>query len=165
MIEFRNADIHELPAIVNIYNSTIEGRMVTADTEPVTVESRMKWFKEHDDSRRPLWTIYNEGEMIGWASVQSFYGRPAYNATAELSIYLHEAHREKGYGGQVIDHVINSCGRLGIKTLLGFIFAHNLPSIRLFEKKGFTVWGHFPRIANLDGIERDLVILGRRVND
>jgi hypothetical protein len=52
---------------------------------------------------------------------------------------------------------------LGVSTLLGFIFAHNTPSLRLVEKHGFTRWGCLPRVAVLDGVERDLAILGRRV--
>jgi phosphinothricin acetyltransferase len=34
----------DLPAIIDIYNATIPGRMVTADLEPITVESRLRWF-------------------------------------------------------------------------------------------------------------------------
>ncbi|MDZ4938569.1 N-acetyltransferase, partial [Clostridium perfringens] len=45
----------DLPAIVDIYNSTISGRKVTADLEPVTVESRIEWFEEHSNDFRPLW--------------------------------------------------------------------------------------------------------------
>ncbi|WP_339382997.1 GNAT family N-acetyltransferase, partial [Klebsiella aerogenes] len=62
--------------------------MVTADTMPVTVESREEWFNEHNPGKRPLWVIENpSGEIIGWVSFQSFYGRPAYDATVEISIY------------------------------------------------------------------------------
>jgi len=43
----RAATEADLPAIVEIYNSTIPGRMVTADLEPVTVESRRAWFQAH----------------------------------------------------------------------------------------------------------------------
>ena len=42
----RYASEADLPAIVAIYNSTVPSRMVTADTEPVTVESRLAWFRE-----------------------------------------------------------------------------------------------------------------------
>jgi len=38
-IVIRDATIDDLPAIVDIYNSTVSGRMATADTEPVTVQS------------------------------------------------------------------------------------------------------------------------------
>ena len=52
---------------------------------------------------------------------------------------------------------------LGVATLLGFIFGHNGPSLALFRKFGFADWGRLPGVAALDGVERDLVILGRRV--
>jgi L-amino acid N-acyltransferase YncA len=164
MLEFRNATREDLPVIVEIYNSTVPGRMVTADTEPVSVESRFQWFQDHEPSRRPLWIVCSENQPVGWVSFQSFYGRPAYNATAEISIYVHENFRGIGFGKQILDHAMQKCESLQIKTLLGYIFAHNLPSINLFREKGFSEWGLFPKIAVLDGIERDLVILGKRVN-
>ena len=97
-LTFRNAAMDDQPRIVDIYNSTIAGRMVTADTEPVTAESRMKWFNAHEPVHRPLWMVTADGKTIGWVSFQSFYGRPAYNATAEISIYLDETARGHGYG-------------------------------------------------------------------
>lgn len=162
---FRDAAINDLPRIVDIYNSIVAGRMVTADTEPVAVESRVAWFNAHDRSARPLWMAFDGSVNIGWVSYQWFYGRPAYNGTAELSIYLDEKARGKGYGEKILQHAIESCGRLNIKTLLGYIFAHNERSLKLFSKMGFEQWGHFPRIAELDGIERDLIIVGKRINE
>lgn len=163
-LQYRDATIHDLPRIVEIYNSIIAGRMVTADTEPVPLDSRLNWFHAHEPVRRPLWMVIDNGKNIGWVSFQSFYGRPAYDGTAELSIYLDESERNKGYGSQILQHALNSCERLKIKTLLGYIFAHNLPSLKLFKKSGFAEWGYFPGIAILDGIERDLIIVGKRVN-
>ncbi|MBL7698147.1 MAG: N-acetyltransferase [Chitinophagaceae bacterium] len=163
-LQYRNAVIGELSRIVEIYNSTIPGRMVTADTDPVTVESRVAWFNAHDPGHRPLWMVMNESDNIGWVSFQWFYGRPAYNGTAEISIYLDERARGKGYGRQILQHAMNSCERLKIKTLLGYIFAHNVPSLKLFRNAGFDNWGHFPRVAVLDEVERDLIIVGKRIN-
>lgn len=161
---FRNATLHDLPAIVDIYNSTIPGRMVTADTEPVSVESRVKWLEDHTPDKRPLWVVLDDaGSMVGWVSFKSFYGRPAYQATVEISIYLHTAARGKGYGQNILQHVLNSCPALGIKTVLGFIFAHNEPSLKLFRKLGFTDWALLPNIAQLDDTERSLIIVGKRV--
>jgi phosphinothricin acetyltransferase len=164
-LHYRDASIDDLPRIVEIYNSVIAGRTVTADTEPVPVESRITWFEAHDNERRPLWMVMNANRNIGWVSYQWFYGRPAYNGTAEVSIYLDEKERGKGFGEIILQHAMNSCERLHIKTLLGYIFAHNLPSLKLFRKMGFTDWGYFPRIAVLDGVERDLIIAGKRINE
>ncbi|PFN97758.1 N-acetyltransferase [Bacillus sp. AFS076308] len=159
----RDAEKKDMPIIVDIYNSTIPGRMVTADLEPVSVESRLQWFYDHSPVFRPLWVVETNGEICAWVSFQSFYGRPAYNATAEVSIYIHHNFRGKKLGKFLIQKAIDTCPELGIKTLLGFIFGHNEPSIKLFTSFGFEKWAHLPDVAELDGVERDLLILGKRV--
>lgn len=163
-LRFRNAVQDDLPKIVEIYNSTIPTRMVTADTEPVSVESRQKWFEEHNLTKRPLWVIEDESNtIIGWVSFQSFYGRPAYDGTVEISIYLDVAQRGKGLGKLILQYCIDNAPKFGVKTLLGFIFSHNEPSLRLFRHFGFEDWATLPNIAVLDGQERGLKILGKRI--
>ncbi len=157
----RDATEADLPAIVEIYNTAIPGRMATADTEPVSVESRRAWFAEHDPGRRPLWVALADGHIVGWLSFQSFYGRPAYHATAEISVYVSSSKQRAGIGRALLTRAIEQAPRLGLKTLLGFIFGHNDPSLRLFESFGFQRWGILPRVAELDGVERDLIIVGR----
>lgn len=159
----RDAVEADLPAIVEIYNATIPGRIVTADTEPVTIESRLPWFRAHDSRTRPLWVIEDRGGVCAWLSFNSFYGRPAYRHTAEVSIYVAESHRRRGVGRALLQRAIAAAPDCEVHTLLGFIFGHNEPSLRLFAAHGFERWGHFPRVAVLDGIERDLIIVGLRV--
>ncbi|MDQ1149238.1 GNAT family N-acetyltransferase [Sphingobacterium zeae] len=163
-LKFRNAEQQDLPYIVEIYNSTIASRMVTADTEPVSVASRQKWFDEHSALKRPLWMVEDENnQLLGWVSFQSFYGRPAYDATVEISIYLNEQQRGRGLGKQILQYCMDKAPDFGVHTLLGFIFAHNLASIALFEKMGFEEWANLPNIATLDQEERSLKILGIRI--
>jgi phosphinothricin acetyltransferase len=162
-VQFRNALLSDLPVIVDIYNTTIPSRMVTADVDPVTVESREPWFHAHVPGKRPLWIAETEGRVAGWVSMQSFYGRPAYNATVEISIYLHPDFRGKGLGKTALAYAMEQCPSLGVENLLGFIFAHNYPSLQLFAKMGFEEWAHMPGIAELDGIKRSLKILGKKI--
>jgi len=159
----RDATEADLPAIIAIYNATIAGRIAIADTERVSVESRYDWFHEHNPSARPLWVDVDDEVVAGWLSFQSFYGRPAYHATAELSVYVASDCQRKGIGNALLTKAIEHAPRLGLKTLLGFIFAHNDASLRLFEKLGFQHWGVLPRVAELDGVECDLIIVGRSV--
>ena len=164
MLNYRNATQKDLPGIVEIYNSTVPTRMVTADTEIVTVADKQKWFEAHNSTNRPLWIVENdEKKMIGWVSFQSFYGRPAYDATVEISIYLREDERYKGYGKEILSFCIEKAPSMGVKTLLGYIFSHNEPSLKLFTHFGFEVWATLPNIALIDGIERGLKILGKRI--
>jgi phosphinothricin acetyltransferase len=161
-MEIRDAIATDLPTIVEIYNASIPSRMATADTELISVESRLSWFREHSPTSRPLWVIENEQQIAGWLSFRSFYGRPAYQKTAELSLYISPHFHRQGMGKRLLERAIAKSPELGLHTLVGFIFAHNLPSLNLFSKYHFQPWGYLPRIAELDGIERDLVIVGCR---
>jgi len=130
----RLATRDDLARIVEIYNATIPSRRVTADTEPVSVESRVAWFEDHNPGSRPLWVVELEGRIAAWLSFSSFYGRPAYDKTAELSIYVDEAFRKLGLGSYLLTQAISHAPSLKLDTLLGFIFGHNQESLRLFEK-------------------------------
>ncbi|MGI4861475.1 MAG: GNAT family N-acetyltransferase [Janthinobacterium lividum] len=160
---FRDARPEDLPAIVAIYNSTVASRAVTADLEPVPVASRAAWFDAHTPQRRPLWVAERAGELTGWLSLSDFYGRPAYAASVEVSIYLAPSARGQGLGRAFLERAIAQAPALGVQTLLGFIFGHNEASRALFRKHGFDDWGFLPRVALLDDVERDLVIVGRRI--
>jgi len=162
-MQIRDASIDDLAAIVAIYNAAIPGRMATADLAPVGVESRRQWFDEHLPGSRPLWVLEEAGAIVGWLSLQSFYGRPAYHATAEVSVYVAPDAQRRGYAQKLVARAIERAEEFGITTLLAFIFGHNEPSLALFRSFGFETWGHLPRVAELDGIERDLLILGRRI--
>jgi phosphinothricin acetyltransferase len=157
----RHAELPDLPRIVEIYNTTVPGRMVTADTEPISVESRVVWFHHHNPEHRPLWVMEQNGAIAGWLSFHSFYGRPAYHITAELGIYVAPEFRRQGVGRSLLTQAIQEAPQFGLENLLGFIFGHNEPSLQLFKAFGFQQWGYLPKVAELDGIKRDLVILGR----
>ena len=79
----RLATREDLPAIVEIYNATIPSRLVTADLEPVSIESRIEWFTQHKPDFRPLWVAERHGQIAGWLSFSTFYGRPAYKKAIE----------------------------------------------------------------------------------
>jgi L-amino acid N-acyltransferase YncA len=163
-VRIRDAVAADLPAIVEIYNSTIPSRVVSADTEPVSVEQRLPWFDEHEPSRRPIWVMESAGEVVGWLSLSDFYdARPAYHATAEIGVYVREGYRGEGVGRRLVEEAIARGPKLGLKTLTAGAFAHNEASVRLFEGVGFRKWAHFPNVAELDGVERDLIVLGLRL--
>lgn len=163
-IKFRNAGLADLHKIVEIYNSTIASRMVTADVEEVEVEGKVSWFNEHNPETRPLWIVEDgQGQIVGWVSFSSFHERPAYNGTVEVSIYLDENFRGKGYGKMILQYCIDNAEKFGVKNLVALIFLHNEPSLKLFRYFGFEDWGTLPDVAVLDGIERSLKILGKKI--
>ena len=165
MPRHRLAQLDDLPQIVAIYNSTVASRDVTADLQPVSVESRLAWFDAHQPQRRPLWVIEEDGAVLAWLSYSDYYPRAAYERSAELSIYVHAAHRRCGLGRELLAAALEHAPQIGVDTLLGLIFAHNRPSLELFEGAfGFQRWGYLPAVTRLDGIDRDVVIVGRKLS-
>ena len=98
-------------------------------------------------------------------SFGAFSGRPAYAATAEVSIYVAPGAQRRGIATGLMEEALSRAGGLGIRTFLGFVFAHNDRSVALCRRFQFEIWGRLPRVAVLDGVERDLLILGRRLGD
>ena len=156
----RDAVEADLPAIVEIYNATVPTRMVTAELEPTTVELRLPWFREHSPEQYPFWVAESEGRVIGWLDFKKFLPRGAYRGTAEISVYIHEEFRRRGVGQRLLEQAIARAPSLRITALVGLIFGHNEPSLKLFERLGFERWGVLPGIAQLDSVERDLIVMG-----
>lgn len=162
----RDATEDDLPAIISIYNEAIPGRSATADTEPVTVESRRDWFAKHEPTRRPLWVAEFDGQIVAWIGLSSFYGgRPAYDATAEVSMYIKSEYQNRKLGRELMQRMIEACPRLGVTTLLAMYFDHNIASKRMCEALGFEQAGHLQNIANLDGASRGLIISALKVEN
>lgn len=159
----RDAAEADLPAIVEIYNEAIRGRISTAQLEEVSVEQRRPWFREHSARSHPLWVAEIDGQIAGWLSFHPFIKRAAYRGTAEISVYVSEKFRGRGVGNALLEKAIADSPDLKITALIGCIFAHNEPSLRLFARLGFERWGFLPRVALVDGVDRGVVVMGRHV--
>ena len=153
----------DLAKIVEIYNAAIPGRKSTADTEALAVRDRVDWLRNRDPARRPVWVLEHSGDVAAWISLQSFYGRPAYHETTEVSVYVAPQYHGKGFGSLLMRRMIDACPGLGVTTLLGFVFSHNEACLRLNRKMGFERWGLLPQVAEIDGVKYDLVIDGRSI--
>jgi L-amino acid N-acyltransferase YncA len=159
----RDAVESDLPAIIDIYNAAVATRMSTAQLEPVTLEERRNWLRDHSPDRHPFWVLEMDGQVAGWLTFKSFLPRCAYRGTTELSVYVDSKFRRRGIARRLLGEAIERAPALGINAVVGLIFAHNDPSLKLFSRLGFERWGLLPGIAQLDGVERDLTIMGRHV--
>jgi phosphinothricin acetyltransferase len=155
----RDATAQDLPAIVEIYNSTIP-------TRASTVEVRPAWFGEHEPSRRPIRVMEDEGEIVGWLSLSEFYdGRPAYHATADVGVYVDRGHRRKGVGRRLVEEAVSRAPELGLRTPTAGAFAHNGASIDPLRGPWFRGVGPLPEGRRVrrrgEGLGRDGPQAGR----
>jgi L-amino acid N-acyltransferase YncA len=162
-MKIRDAVEPDLPVIIKIYNAAIATRLATAQVEPITLESGRNWLKDHSPDRHPFWVLEVAGQIAGWLTLKSFLPRFAYRGTAEVSVYVDEQFRRRGVARTLLEEAISRAPSLQITAMVGLIFAHNEPSLKLFKQLGFEKWGLLPRIARLEDNERDLTIVGRHV--
>jgi L-amino acid N-acyltransferase YncA len=163
-IQVRDAAEADLPAIVDIYNQSIAGGWSTADTSPIAVADRVEWFRKFSPGKRPLWVAEVDGQVVAWIGLTSFYaGRPAYDATAEVSLYVATAFHRRGIGRYLKQRMIEHCPKLGVTTLLSMHFDHNEATRRVNESLGFAQLGHLTEIAVVNGEKRGLVISALRI--
>jgi L-amino acid N-acyltransferase YncA len=164
----RDAVAADLTRIVEIYNHAVATRECSCDLEPTTVAARRESFDKHSPGHRPIWVAEDadapQQGVVGYLGFFHFMNeRPGYFITADLAIYLHPDYQNKRLGTYLLSQAIDHAPSLGIEVLAATIFASNRPSIRLFEQHGFERWGYMPRVARLEGIEHDLVLVGRRL--
>jgi len=162
-LDIRLATDADLPAIVAIYNAAIPAHTATADLEPVAVEEREGWFAAHQAADRPLWVADDKSEVIGWISLSTFYARPAWDPTVEVSVYVDPAHQRRGVGRALLTYAANAAPGLGICTMIAVVFAHNLASVRLLESAGFERWGLWPGVTHMPEGRRDVLFFGLEI--
>lgn len=159
------AEISDLAFIVEVYNTVIPGRTVTADLTPKTVEDWTPWFHQHNNTIRPIWILKVDDKAVGWLSFSDYKARAAYNVTAEISIYIAPEERAKSYGKHFIELALSEIYKRGVKNILAVIYAANTPSVKLFKQLHFEQWGLLPKVCEVEGEYKDVLILGRRMGE
>ena len=106
-MKVRDAVEADLPAIVEIYNATVPSRRVTADPEPVPVESRRAWFHEHDPQSHPLWVGCRGGRAdLRLARLRAVLQEARLLRYRGDQRHVSEKHRRKGIGRQLLEEAI-----------------------------------------------------------
>lgn len=102
--------------------------------------------------------------IIGWGALAPVSARSCYEGVTEISIYIDTDHLGKGIGSKLMKAIIDESEKNGIWTLYASIFPENVASHKLHLSHGFKEVGVRKRIARLDGVWRDTLILERRSN-
>jgi phosphinothricin acetyltransferase len=140
MLAIRQATPADLGQITEIYNDAIQKTTATFDTEPKTLEEQESWFANHDASH-PILIAEQDGLVTGWASLSQWSDRCAYNATAEISLYVKEEYREKGIGKELMKAIIQEGKTAGLHTVIARIAGSNKISADLCKSFGFQYIG------------------------
>jgi phosphinothricin acetyltransferase len=140
-----------------IYAEGIAARQATFETETPT-------WDEFDTGRLPAhrFVAVEGDQLIGWIAVSPTSGRSCYSGVVEHSVYVSAAARGRGVGTALLHALIESADEGEIWTIQTSVFPENEVSVKLHERAGFRAVGRRERIAELDGVWRDTILLERR---
>lgn len=147
----------DLPLVRNIYAEGIATRNATFETEvPALADMATKWLPGH------RWVAELDGRVVGWTTISPVSTRECYAGVGETSVYVTEAARGRGVGKSLLFRQVTEADIGGLWTLQTSIFPENRASIALHHGAGYETLAVRPRIAKLDGVWRDTVLLERR---
>ena len=144
-------------AIAAIYAQGIATRNATFETEVPTFD---RWDRAHLSENRLVARI--DDAIVGWAALAPVSDRCVYGGVAEDSVYVAADARGRGVGRALLSTLVERAEDAGIWTVQTGIFPENAASVQLHLRCGFRVVGRRERLAQLDGIWRDVLFLERR---
>ncbi len=156
-MQLRPMRADDWPAVGAIYEQGIATRQATFET---AVPSWDDWDAGH--LAEPRLVAERDGEVLGWAALSPTSRRACYAGVTEGSVYVAEGARRQGIGLALLSALLTQADAAGIWTIQTAIFPENVASIELHRRCGFRVVGVHERIARLDGVWRDTVVLERR---
>ena len=145
------------PAVATIYAEGIATGDATFETAVPSFEA---WTAAHLEA--PRLVAREDGEVLAFAGLAPFSGRPAYRGVAEVTIYVAAAARGRGVGRRLLVALVERAEAAGIWTLQAGIFPENEASVALHRACGFRVVGTRERLGQLGGVWRDVLLLERR---
>ena len=157
-ITIRDASPDDVPAITRIYNQGIEDRQATLETTLRSADERLEWLAGRG-SRHPVLVAAQGEEVCGWASLNQFNPRPAYDHVADISVYVAREWRGKGIGGHLLRALDARARATGYHKLVLAGFPFNAAAVRLYQRHGFMTVGTYHEQGLLDGRWVDVVVM------
>jgi phosphinothricin acetyltransferase len=156
----RPASPADAPAVAAIYNQGIEDRLATLETDLRSPDERRDWLAARGP-RHPVVVLEADGQVVGWASLNSFNPRPAYDHVADISVYVERAWRGRGVGRRLLAHLTDLARGIGYHKMVLAAFPFNDAGMALYRRMGFAPVGIYREQGRLDGRWVDVIVMER----
>ena len=148
-IQIRFAAADDAEAVCAIYNQGIEERIATLETE----------LRSPDERRHPVIVADRAGSVVGWASLNPFNPRRAYDHVADISVYVERGWRGRGVGRMLLDRLVELAREIGYHKMVLAAFPFNTGGMALYERVGFGTVGIYREQGQLDGKWVDVIVM------
>lgn len=156
----RLASIEDAPSVLAIYQAGDEFSISGDRYKDIGLADVVGWIESATEAR-PLLVVTLDDALIAWCAIEPFYGLPAFDATAEISLYVVPEWQGKGIGKRFITYLDAQKEHLAFSHLVAYVYARNTQSVRFFLGQNFKQWGHLPSVASFAGKHEDVLLLGR----
>ncbi len=133
-----------------VYAPFVSGTAVSFELEPpggLELAGRI----ERTLARMPWVVVEVDGVVRGYAYGSRFRDRPAYDWTAETTVYVDRAFQRRGIGGSAMRAVLSILRLQGFHTAIAGITIPNPGSVGLHLRLGFERIGLFEAVGWKDG--------------
>ena len=166
-IEEREAwfDAHEeANRPIYVLREVCDTNLTSEDGETFEANCERKFDQKGENFGAQKPSVTNQkSEILAWGSLSDYHPREGYRITAEISVYVTPGARGKGLGGRLVNFILESAPKFGVKNVVALIFSSNEASLNLFAKFGFTRWGELPEVCDMGGKIESLTILGKNL--
>lgn len=139
----RDITIADASRIADIYNYYIRETIITFEYDVVSPEEIQNRIKKIQAKGFPFFVYENNGEITGYAYLNNWRERVAYDITLETSVYLDSQYTGSGIGSVLYKELIERARKINIHSLIGVVSLPNEASQKLHQKFGFRLVGNF----------------------
>ena len=129
----RDAEVADLPVILEIFNREIESGNGAYWGAPVDLKNREVWYFSRKENDMPVLVVQAAGEVVGYGTYGPFRSPPLFCTSVEHSIYVKDGHRGKGYGRAMLEKLMEIGTQRGIHLMIAGIDAGNVESINFHK--------------------------------
>ena len=160
MIRFAAAK--DAAELLEVYAPYVTGTTVSFEYEVPAVEEFRRRVEE-TSARYPYLVWEEDGALLGYAYAHPYAARPAYQWSAELTVYLRQGVSRRGLGSQLYGALMELLRLQGVRNVYGCVTAENTASVAFHHALGFREAGRFSQVGYKLGRWLDVLWLEKAI--
>lgn len=160
MIRFAAAK--DAAELLEIYAPYVTGTTVSFEYEVPAVEEFRRRVEE-TSARYPYLVWEEDGALLGYAYAHPYAARPAYQWSAELTVYLRQGVSRRGLGSRLYGALMELLRLQGVRNVYGCVTAENTASVAFHQALGFREAGRFSQAGYKLGRWLDVLWLEKAI--
>ena len=160
MIRFAAAK--DAAELLEVYAPYVTGTTVSFEYEVPAVEEFRRRVEE-TSARYPYLVWEEDGALLGYAYAHPYAARPAYQWSAELTVYLRQGVSRRGLGSRLYGALMELLRLQGVRNVYGCVTAENIASVAFHHALGFREAGRFSQVGYKLGRWLDVLWLEKAI--